>query len=44
MARYAAVKGITDPQEAEEVRRRRLCFVPDASDDKTWMFRRKLEA
>jgi len=44
MARYAAVKGITDPQKLKKFDVDGYRFVPDASDDKTWIFRRKLEA
>ena len=44
MARYAAVKGITDPQKLKKFDVDGYRFVPDASDAKTWIFRRKLEA
>ena len=44
MARYAAVKGITDPQKLKKFDVDGYAFVPDASDEKTWIFRRKLEA
>lgn len=44
MARYAAVKGITDPQKLKKFDVDGYRFVPDASDEKTWIFRRKLEA
>ncbi|MTV39736.1 peroxide stress protein YaaA [Duganella radicis] len=42
MARYAAVKGITDPHKLKKFDVDGYRFVPDASDDKTWIFRRKL--
>lgn len=44
MARYAAVKGITDPQRLKKFDVDGYAFVPEASDEKTWIFRRKLEA
>lgn len=44
MARYAAVKGITDPKKLKKFDIDGYAFVPDASDDKTWIFRRKLAA
>jgi cytoplasmic iron level regulating protein YaaA (DUF328/UPF0246 family) len=44
MARYAAVKGITDPQKLKKFDVDGYAFVPDASDDNTWLFRRKLAA
>ena len=42
MARYAAVKGITDPQKLKKFDSDGYSFVPAGSDDKTWLFRRKL--
>src|SRR5450830_1489687 len=42
MARYAAVKGITDPQKLKKFNIDGYSYVPDASNDKTWLFRRKL--
>ncbi|MBV7534396.1 peroxide stress protein YaaA [Duganella sp. sic0402] len=42
MARYAAVKGITDPHKLKRFDVDGYSFVPDASDAKTWLFRRKL--
>ena len=42
MARYAAVKGITDPQKLKKFDIDGYTYVPAASDDKTWLFRRKL--
>ena len=44
MARYAAVKGITDPQKLKKFDVDGYAFVPDASDERTWIFRRKLAA
>ncbi|TFW25594.1 peroxide stress protein YaaA [Duganella callida] len=44
MARYAAVKGITDPQKLKKFDVDGYAFEPAASDDKTWIFRRKLAA
>lgn len=44
MARYAAVKGITDPQKLKKFDIDGYTYVPDASSDKTWLFRRKLAA
>ncbi|MRX11691.1 peroxide stress protein YaaA [Pseudoduganella sp. FT25W] len=42
MARYAAVKGITDPQKLKKFDIDGYRYVPDASNDNTWLFRRKL--
>jgi cytoplasmic iron level regulating protein YaaA (DUF328/UPF0246 family) len=42
MARYAALKGITDPQKLKKFNLDGYSYVPDASTDKTWLFRRKL--
>ena len=42
MARYAAVKGITDPQKLKKFNTDGYAYVKDASDDRTWIFRRKL--
>ncbi|MRW83837.1 peroxide stress protein YaaA [Pseudoduganella sp. FT26W] len=42
MARYAAVKGITDPQKLKKFDVDGYRYVPDSSNDKTWLFRRKL--
>jgi cytoplasmic iron level regulating protein YaaA (DUF328/UPF0246 family) len=42
MARYAAVKGITDPQKLKKFDIDGYRYVPDGSNDKTWLFRRKL--
>ncbi|RZT10781.1 hypothetical protein SAMN05216319_0754 [Duganella sp. CF402] len=44
MARYAAVKGITDPQKLKKFDVDGYAFDKASSDDKTWIFRRKLEA
>ncbi|WP_432377454.1 peroxide stress protein YaaA [Duganella sp. P38] len=42
MARYAAVHGITDPQQLKNFDVDGYHYVPDASNDKTWLFRRKI--
>jgi len=42
MARYAAVKGITDPQKLKKFDIDGYRYVPDASNDNTWLFRRRL--
>jgi len=44
MARYAAVKGITDPQKLKKFDVDGYAFDKASSDEKTWIFRRKLEA
>ena len=41
MARYAAVKGITDPQKLKRFDMDGYAFAKDASNDKHWVFRRK---
>jgi cytoplasmic iron level regulating protein YaaA (DUF328/UPF0246 family) len=42
MARYAAVRGITDPQKLKKFNLDGYSFVADASSDQRWMFRRQL--
>jgi cytoplasmic iron level regulating protein YaaA (DUF328/UPF0246 family) len=44
MARYAAVKGITDPERLKAFKVDGYRFAKRDSDDRTWIFRRKLEA
>ncbi|HEU4777609.1 MAG TPA: peroxide stress protein YaaA [Telluria sp.] len=44
MARYAAVKGITDPAKLKRFNVDGYAFDKRASDATTWVFRRKLEA
>ncbi|MYM34589.1 peroxide stress protein YaaA [Duganella sp. FT94W] len=44
MARYAAVNGVTDPQQLKHFDVDGYRYVSDASNDKTWLFRRKLAA
>lgn len=44
MARYAAVNRITDPQQLKDFDIDGYHYVPDASNDKTWLFRRQLAA
>ena len=42
MARYAAVKGITDPLKLKKFDTDGYAYVKEASDERTWIFRRKL--
>ncbi|MES2325308.1 MAG: peroxide stress protein YaaA [Pseudomonadota bacterium] len=44
MARYAAVKGITDPAKLKRFKVDGYAFDKKASNDNTWVFRRKIEA
>jgi len=44
MARYAAVKGITDPLKLKKFDVDGYAFDKASSDEKTWIFRRKIEA
>ena len=44
MARYAAVKGITDPAKLKRFKVDGYAFDKKASDESNWVFRRKLEA
>jgi cytoplasmic iron level regulating protein YaaA (DUF328/UPF0246 family) len=44
MARYAAVHGITDPQQLKHFDTDGYAFDADGSDASTWLFRRKLAA
>ncbi|RFP13800.1 MULTISPECIES: peroxide stress protein YaaA [unclassified Duganella] len=44
MARFAAVKGITDPQKLKKFNVDGYAFDKKDSDDKTWIFRRRVEA
>jgi cytoplasmic iron level regulating protein YaaA (DUF328/UPF0246 family) len=41
MARYAAVKHITDPVKLQRFDVDGYAFVPDASNERSWVFRRK---
>jgi len=41
LARYAAVNGITDPEELKNFDADGYAFAPDASNDARWVFRRK---
>jgi cytoplasmic iron level regulating protein YaaA (DUF328/UPF0246 family) len=43
MARYAAQKGITDPEKLKRFKVDGYAFEKKASDEKTWVFRRKLD-
>jgi cytoplasmic iron level regulating protein YaaA (DUF328/UPF0246 family) len=43
MARYAAVKGITDPQKLKKFNVDGYAYDKASSDDKTWIFRRRIE-
>jgi uncharacterized protein len=42
LARYAAVNHVNDPQRLKAFDTDGYAFVPDASDDRNWVFRRKL--
>jgi len=42
MARYAAVKGITDPQKLKKFEVDGYAFEPSVSDERNWVFRRRL--
>jgi cytoplasmic iron level regulating protein YaaA (DUF328/UPF0246 family) len=42
LARYAAVHRIHDPRKLKAFDTDGYAFVPDASDERTWVFRRKL--
>ena len=44
MARFAAVKGITDPQKLKKFDVDGYAFDKKDSDDRTWIFRRKVAA
>jgi hypothetical protein len=44
MARYAAVKGISDPQKLKKFDVDGYAFVARESSESTWVFRRKVEA
>jgi cytoplasmic iron level regulating protein YaaA (DUF328/UPF0246 family) len=44
MARYAAVKGITDPAKLKRFDVDGYAFDENGSDERTWLFRRKLAA
>jgi uncharacterized protein len=44
MARYAAVKGITQPEKLKAFDSEGYAFNPEASNDSTWVFRRRLES
>jgi cytoplasmic iron level regulating protein YaaA (DUF328/UPF0246 family) len=44
MARYAAQEGLTDPERLKAFTVDGYAFVPDASSDKSWVFRRRQEA
>ncbi|UGQ48385.1 peroxide stress protein YaaA [Massilia endophytica] len=43
LARYAAEKGITDPEKLKKFKVDGYAFVKKESDDSTWVFRRKIE-
>ncbi|MES2150484.1 MAG: peroxide stress protein YaaA [Pseudomonadota bacterium] len=43
MARYAAVKGITDPQALKRFKVDGYAFDKRGSDERSWLFRRKLD-
>jgi uncharacterized protein len=44
MARYAAVKGIKDPKKLKQFNEDGYAYDASASTDKTWIFRRALDA
>jgi cytoplasmic iron level regulating protein YaaA (DUF328/UPF0246 family) len=44
MARYAIEKGITDPEQLKEFDVDGYAFVPSESGQRSWVFRRKVEA
>jgi cytoplasmic iron level regulating protein YaaA (DUF328/UPF0246 family) len=44
MARYAAVKGLSDPEKLKAFDVDGYTFVPTLSNDRTWLFRRRIEA
>ena len=44
MARYAIEKGITDPEQLKEFDVDGYAFVPSESGERSWVFRRKIEA
>jgi cytoplasmic iron level regulating protein YaaA (DUF328/UPF0246 family) len=44
MARYAAERGITDPEQLKDFDIDGYAFVPEASGEREWVFRRRVEA
>ncbi len=44
MARYAAVNGITDPEQLKAFDVDGYAFAPEASTAKSWVFRRRIDA
>ena len=44
MARYAAVKGISQPEKLKQFDIDGYAFDPSESDERTWVFRRRIEA
>jgi cytoplasmic iron level regulating protein YaaA (DUF328/UPF0246 family) len=44
MARYATVNGITNPQKLKGFDVDGYAFAEQGSDERTWVFRRKVEA
>lgn len=44
MARYAAEHGITDPEQLKDFDVDGYAFVPEASSEREWVFRRRIEA
>ena len=42
LARYAAVNAIRDPQQLKQFDVDGYAYVPEASNDKNWVFRRKV--
>jgi cytoplasmic iron level regulating protein YaaA (DUF328/UPF0246 family) len=43
MARYAALKGITVPEKLKAFDSEGYAFEPNLSDDRTWIFRRRID-
>lgn len=43
MARYAAVHGLTDPEQLKQFGVDGYAYAPEASDAQTWVFRRRVE-
>jgi cytoplasmic iron level regulating protein YaaA (DUF328/UPF0246 family) len=44
MARYAALKGITQPEKLKTFNMEGYAFVADASTERDWVFRRRIDA
>ena len=44
MARYAAERGVTDPEQLKEFDVDGYAYEPGASKERAWVFRRRIEA